>query len=230
MSHTSSYAARHFTLVNGRTSADAYVAACLNIGGDEGMGSPVPQFRLCDTDRREAHGRITWDAEHALNGSTSRFFSVAPVRLDVKASGECLLAVGTADFVRLNARPYRWVERVQVGAAAACGVPGRTFQWDLIELVFCYADGRAETYQSTCLPAVATEGRVRWAAQAPPQQRAELGGQYAEVFTGSRDVVGIRLRGQVTMRANEGAPASPLRAEDLQGRIAIFTDSSGGCG
>ena len=49
--------------------------------------------------------------------------------------------------------------------------------------------------------------------------------QYAEITTGTRDVVGIKLRGQVTLRANEGpAPACPLRPEDLQGQVAVFTD------
>jgi hypothetical protein len=191
------------------------------------VGRSVPQFSLCGADCHEAHGRLTWDADHARNGSASPFFSVAPVRLEVKASGECRLAVGTADFVSLSARPYRWVERVQVGASAGTRTLGRALQWDLIEVVFCYADGRTETCKSTCLPAVATGAGIRRAAQAAGPLPERLAGQYAEVVTGSREIAGLRLRGQVTLRANEGqGPPSPLLPEDLRGQIAIFTDAS----
>ena len=100
---------------------------------------------------------------------------------------------------------------------------------DLIEVVFCYADGRTETCRSNCLPAVATGAGVRRAAQAPQLKSERLPRQYAEVATGTRDVVGLKLRGQVTLRANEGpGTTSPLRPEDLQGRIAVFTDASRG--
>jgi len=229
MGHVSSLAPRQFALLNGQTSADPYLAAYLNVGERNAVGLSLPQFSLCDGARQEAHGRLTWDADHALNGSDSPFFSVAPVRLDMKSSGECLLAVGTADFVRLLTRPFQWIERVQVAALAGTGTPGRAFQWDLIELVFCYADGRTDTCRSNCLPAVATGASLRRSAQAPQMETDPLPQQYAEVVTGTRDVVALKLRGQVTLRANDGpATASPLRPEDLQGRIAVFTDASRG--
>jgi hypothetical protein len=227
MPHISSLAHRQFALLNGQPSAGPCVAAYLNVGARDGDGISVPQFALSDGGRREAHGRLTWDADHALNGSDSPFFSVAPVRLDMKSSGECLLAVGTADFVRLLTRPFQWIERVQVGALAGTGTPGRALQWDLIELVFCYADGRTETCRSNCLPAVASGARLRRSAQAPQSAARRLLEQYAEIATGTRDVVGLKLRGQVTLRANAGpGMSSPLRPQDLQGRIAVFTDAS----
>jgi hypothetical protein len=229
MPHISSMAPLRFALLNGQLSPDPYIAAFLNVGGREEDGS-VPQFGLCGAGRQAAHGRLTWDADHARSGSTSPFFSVAPVRLEVKPTGECLLAVGTADYVRLQTRPYRWIERVQVAARAGTRAPDRAIRWDLIEVVFCYTDGRTETCKSNCLPAVATGTRVRRAAQAPDvvAVAGRLPGQYAEVATGSREVAGIKLRGQVTLRANEGqaSPAVPLCPEDLQGQIAIFTDAS----
>ena len=230
MPHISSLAPLGFALVNGEMSPNAYVAAFLNVGDLSGAGGRVPQFGISDAICQETHGRLVWDADHARSGSTSPFFSVAPARLEVKSSGECLLAVGTADYVRLQTRPYRWIERVQVAARAGTRAPDRALRWDLIEVVFCYTDGRTETCKSTCLPAVATAARLRRAAQAPDAPVDRFPGQYAEVATGSREVCGIKLRGQVTLRANEGAaPASPLCPEDLRGQIAIFTDASGGC-
>ena len=227
MSHLSSLAPFRFGLLNGEMPPGPHLAARLNIGDAEGGGGTVPEFSLCGAGCDEACGRLIWDADHARNGRASPFFSVAPVRLEVKSSGECRLAVGTADFVSLLTRPYRWVERVQVGAAAGTRTPGRALQWDLIEVMFCFADGRTEMCRSTCLPAVTTGAGVRRAAQAPAALSERFAGQYAEVTTGSRDVCGIRLRGQVTLRANEGpAPAFPLCPQDLQGQIAIFTDAS----
>jgi len=228
MSHLSSLAPFRFGLVNGEMSPGACLAARFGVGDCEGGGQSLPQFSLCGAGCDEAHGRLIWDADHARNGRASPFFSVAPVRLEMKSSGECRLAVGTADFVSLLTRPYRWIERVQVGAAAGTRTPGRALHWDLLEVVFCYADGRIETCRSTCLPAVATGAGVRRAAQAPATMPERLAGQYAEATTGSRDVCGIKLRGQVTLRANEGpAGAYPLCPEDLRGQIAVFTDAYG---
>ena len=234
MGHMSSLAPLQFALLNGQTSPDPYVAAYLSVGNREDGGRFVPQFSLCDARRQESHGRLTWDADHARNGSASPFFSVAPVRLELKSSGECGLAVGTADYVSLQTRPCRWIERVQVAALAGTTTPSRALQWDLIELTFHYADGRTEVCRSTCLPRVATGERMRRSAQVPvpPPLPEQLPRQYAEIATGSRDVVGIKLRGQVTLRANEDlASAFPLRPDDLQGLVSVFTDtSSSGCG
>ena len=227
MGHISSLAHRQFALLNGSSSGDPFVTAYLTVGDGRGRDGSVPQFSLRDAGRAEAHGRLTWDADHDRNGGDSPFFSVAPVRLDLKADGECLLAVGTADFVRLMTRPYQWIERVQVAALAATATPGRVLQWDLIDLVFCHADGRTETCRSHCLPRVASGAGLRRPSQAPQSLGGQLHQQYAEVATGSRDVVGIRLRGQVTMRANEDpGPAFQLGPEDLRGQISVFTDAA----
>ena len=227
MAHTSSLAPLSFALLNGQAPADPSVSAYLALG-DGQVGGSFPEFGLCDAGRRSAHGRLTWDADHACNGSDSPFFSVAPVRLDLKSNGECRLAVGTADYVTLRTRPYQWIDTVQVAALAGTGTPGRSLRWDLIEIVFHYADGRTELCRSNCLPAVATGLSVRRAAQAPAAPHAPPPRQYAEISTGSHDVIGLKLRGQVTLRANESpSSAFPLGPEDLRGQIAVFTDA--GC-
>jgi len=234
MPHLSSGGGRPFALINGATSANPYITAMLSVGdyGGDGDGS-LPQFSLCDAREHAAHGRLMWDADHALNGSESPFFSVAPVRLEVKASGECRLAVGTADFVTLAARPYRWIDRVQIAAAIAeTGAPARAVRWDLIDVVLSYADGTSEKLESTCLPSVVSGGRERRAAQvATATANAPVAGQYAEMLVGSRDVVGLKLRGQVTLRANEGVPRGfALTPQDLRAQVSIFTDGSDGRG
>ena len=237
MPHLSSGGSRLFSLVNGGTSANPYVAAMLCVGdsgpsgeGEGEGGGTLPQFSLCAGNDQTAHGRLTWDADHARNGSESPFFTVAPVRLEVKASGECRLAVGTGDFVTLRARPYRWIERVQIAAAVAKAVtPARAVRWDLIDLVLSFDDGRAERFESACLPSVAGGGSVRRAAGASSAVTPSTpAGQYAELLIGSRDVVGLKLRGQVTLRANDdrelprGVALGPL---DLLGQVAVFTDT-----
>jgi hypothetical protein len=227
MPHISSLAYRSFALLNGETSPNPYVSASLSVGGGNDDARSFPQFTLCDAVRQTADGRLTWDADHLRNGSASPFFSVAPVRLDVKSSGECLLAVGTGDFVKLVTRPYRWIEKVQIAALAGTGAPGRIIQWDSIELAFTYADGRSDTCRSSCLPGVVTGRCVRRAAQASEAPRDQLPRQFAEISTGCRDVVGIKLRGQVTLRANDGAAGgTPLQPQDLQGQVLVFTDAS----
>jgi hypothetical protein len=158
------------------------------------------------------------------------------VRLDVKSDGECRLAVGTGDYIRLSTAPYRWIDRVQIAAVAGTDALERTLQWDLIEVAFRYADGRTETRRSNCLPRVATGAGLRRSAQAPGAgagalaaagAAAGLSQQFTEVVIGSRDVVEMKLRGQVTLRANDAAAvASPLGREDLQGKILVFTDAS----
>ena len=194
----------------------------------------MPQFSLSDASHHAAHGRLTWDADHLRNGSESPFFSVAPVRLEVKASGECLLAVGTGDFVKLQTRPYRWINKVQIAAAVAeIGAPARAVRWDLIDVMLSYGDGRTERFESACLPSVASGARLRRAAQAATAVASAepVAGQYAEMSMGGTDVVGLKLRGQVTLRANEGVPHGfALKPRDLLGQVSIFTDGSDSCG
>ena len=225
MAHVSSMAHLRFELINGDTAPGAHVTASLRVGENRDEPVVLPEFTIADARDRSEHGRLTWDADHRRNGPRSRFFSVAAVRLDVKSDGECHLSVGTGPFVRFNTSPYRWVERVQVTAAAGTLSPQRLIQWDWIELELCHADGHVETRQSSCLPRAATGSGARRSVQAAavPQQAAR---QYAELSTGSRGVVDLRLRGQVTLRANEApAGASPLGPEDLLGGILVFTDA-----
>lgn len=228
--HISSLAHKTFALLNGEASSNPSVFACFRVGDHGSAPDLSPQFTIADACRRAAHGRLTWDAGHRLNGQTSAFFSVAPVRLDVKADGECLLSVGTGDYVRLVTEPFGWVERVQVAAIAGTCAPERAMQWDSIEVIFRFADGTNETCTSSCLPRVVTGSRLRRAAQACGAAPARPPRQFADIATGARDVVGVSVRGQVTLRANESpGAASPLAADDLMGSILVFTDSTARC-
>jgi hypothetical protein len=227
MIHISSLAPLTFALLNSQPSAEPCIAAHLSVGDQRAEGFSTPQFGLRDAGSEPTYGRLTWDADHLLNGDSSPFFGVATVRLDVKSNGDCLLAVGTSDFVRLQARPYRWIEAVRLGAIAGTGAPGRSIQWDLIELAFCYGDGRVQTCRSNCLPSVTSGARVRRSSQAPGRLADRFPRQFAEVATGSQDVVGVKLRGQVTLRANEAHDvAFPLRPQDLQAHVEVFTDAA----
>jgi hypothetical protein len=225
MANVSSMAHLRFELINGDTAPGAHVQASLRVG-ENGDGPPLlPEFSIADAHHQSRHGRLTWDADHRRNGPESRFFSVAAVRLDVKSDGECLLSVGTGPFVRFTTAPYRWVERVQVAAAAGTLSPQRLIQWDWIDLELRHADGYVETRQSSCLPRAATSLGLRRAAQAGAA-RPQAARQYAQLTTGTRNVVDVKLRGQVTLRANDAAAgASPLGPEDLLGGILVFTDT-----
>jgi hypothetical protein len=234
MSHTSSFSFLRFELLNGQTSPDPHVAASLRIGGNGGEPAlaPAPEFSIAGAHKRARHGRLTWDADHQLGGPRSRFFSVAAVKLDVRADGQCLLSVGTSPFVRFMGAPYQWIDKVQVAAAAGTLTPQRWIQWDWIQLDLLHADGHCETRQSACLPKIATGSGIRRALQAPPagsshDARVSVAQQFAELSTGTRDVIGLKVRGQVTMRANDAAEAaSPLGREDLLGSVLVFTDAS----
>lgn len=224
MANVSSMAHLRFELINGDSAPGAHVTASLRVGENRDEPLALPEFTVADSLDRATHGRLTWDPDHRRNGPQSRFFSVAAVRLDLKSDGECLLAVGTTPFVRFTTSPYRWVERVQVAAAAGTLSPQRLIQWDWIELDLCHADGYVETRQSSCLPRAATNLGIRRAAQAGAA-RPQAARQYVQLTTGTNNVVDVKLRGQVTLRANDApAGASPLGPEDLLGGILVFTD------
>ena len=224
MAHVSSMAHLRFELINGDTAPGAHVTASLRVGDNGDDPQLSPEFSIDDAGARAQHGRLTWDADHRRNGPQSRFFSVAAVRLDMKWDGQCLLSVGTGPFVHFTTSPYRWIERVQIVAAARTLSPQRLIQWDWIELGLRRADGHVESRQSSCLPRAATSSAMRRAAQAG-EARPQVARQYAEYSTGSKDVVDLNLRGQVTLRANDApSESSPLGPEDLVGGILVFTD------
>jgi hypothetical protein len=229
MPHLSSDDYSLFALLNGAMSSHPFVTASLQVGENaSGVNSDQsPQYAVSSS-RESAHGRLVWDADHRRNGLTSPFFTVAPVRFHLKRD-ECLLSVGTADYLRASIAPYSWIERIQVGAITRTSAPSRTITWDFIEIDFCYRNGKNETHRSDCLPRVTTAAPVRRALQAQTP-RGSCPQQFTEISTHSREIVEIKLRGQVTLRANDhvSAPTWPLLAEDLQGRIHVFTDVSPG--
>jgi hypothetical protein len=228
MPHLSSDSVDLFVLLNGAMSPNPFVAASLQVGDRAGgSDSRSSQFAI-SAQRESAHGRLVWDPDHRRNGPASPFFSVAPVRFILK-SQECLLSVGTGDYLRMSTAPYRWIEKIQIGAITGTHAPGRAITWDFIEIDFGYAGGRTETHHSNCLPRVTTRAPLRRSIQA-----GDLPGaypqQFTEISTRSREIVEIKIRGQVTLRANDCAPDAtyPLLAEDLQGRIQVFTDPAAG--
>ena len=167
MPHMSSDASYSFVLLNGAMSPGAFVTAKLQVGMDEdGNDALVASQYAIAADQAEAYGRLVWDADHRHNGAASSFFSVAPVRTHLKPS-ECLLAVGTGDYLRLPTTPYRWIERIQVGAIAETEAASRALAWDFIEVEFSYGDGQfTKQSGSTCLPRAATRLPVRRSVQA----------------------------------------------------------------
>jgi hypothetical protein len=228
MPHISSTSYARFVLLNGAMSPHPFVTACLRVGGNGNVADarPSPEYTI-SAEREAVNGRLVWDADHRRNGLASSFFSVAPVKLRLNPA-ECLLSVGTGDYLCLPVTPYRWIEKIQVGAITGTEAPARTITWDFIEVDFSYTDGRTETQRSNCLPRVATGIPLRRSVQADDSRRRPYPQQFTEILTGSREVVEIKIRGQVTLRANDQATDGmcPLLAEDLQGRIQVFTDGA----
>jgi len=217
-----------FVLLNGAMSPNPFVTAHLRVGdnGAESTRGEAPEYSLFDN-RTVSHGRLVWDAEHRRNGAASSFFSVAPVRLHLKPA-ECLLSVGTGDFLQLPTAPYRWIERIQIGAMTSTGAPARTIKWDFIEVDFSYSNGRTETLRSHCLPRVETRVPLRRSARTEQTTPLRHPQQFTEISARSQEVTEVKIRGQVTLRANDQMPdtSCPLLAEDLLGTIQIFTDSA----
>jgi hypothetical protein len=213
-------------LLNGAMTPKAFVIASLRVG-DDGHSVTSPQITLA-SEREKTHGRLIWDPDHKRNGQASPFFSVAPVRFVLKA-GECLLSVGTSDYLRMPTAPYKWIEKIEIGAITGTIAPSRTITWDLIEIDFRFANGTTATRRSNCLPRVTTQVPLRRSMQASapsglyPQQ-------FAQIASYSKDVVEIKIRGQVTLRANDQRAdlMQPLGADDLQGCIQVFTDCQPG--
>jgi hypothetical protein len=230
MPHLSSDGSDVALVLQGAMSPDPFVAACLQIGGngDPAISSQSPEYAISNH-HGSAHGRLIWDPDHRRNGQVSPFFSVAPVRFHMKP-GECLLSVGTGDYLRTDIAAYRWIEKIQIGAVAASLAPARSIIWDLIEIDFTDASGRTETRRSACLPRATTAIPLRRSLQAEGTPRSPFPRQFAEFSARGRQVVEIKIRGQVTLRANDAGagPVYPLLAGDLQGRIHVFTDAGVG--
>jgi hypothetical protein len=226
MPHISSDGYDLFHLLNGAMSPNPFVAASLQVGDN---GTPTdsrfsPEFTIL-SQRDKAHGRLIWDPDHRRNGTASPFFTVAPVRFQLKPH-ECLLSVGTGDYLRTTTAPFRRIERIQIGAISGTHLPSRTITWDFLEIDFTDANGRTETHRSNCLPRVSSTPPLRRSVQADDRPR-EHPQQFTEISARSREIVEIKIRGQVTLRANDQSADAryPLLAEDLQGRIQVFTDS-----
>ena len=220
-------------LMMGATSPNPQVVADFRVGDNSSGADGLAEYLIGDGGGgHAARGHLTWDPGHGPGG-TEPFFSVAPVRLDVSPAG-CRWSVGTTDYIGFEAVPYKTIEKVQVVARSANKSQQRLLQWDALEVTVSYADGRLDVYQPPCLPRVSDARQLRRGAYAPagaPGGAGEDGAaalqQFTEICMHGGDVVGLKVRGQVTLRANHTrAGASPLGPDDLQGRILVFTDAA----
>lgn len=218
------------TLISGATSAAPHLVASFRVGDNSADPDGQHEYLLADGEgeqaRTLARGHLTWDPAYA--GTSSPFFSVAPVYLDVMP-GEVRWSVGTADFIPGLCKPYHRIEKIQVLALTGKDVPEGLVQWESIKVTFHYADGRHESYNSPCLPRASMAQSFRRPAGAPRSQTDTGRQQYAQISANGADVRRVQIRGQVTLRANDGGQATAaLRPDDLQGKILVFTDAARG--
>lgn len=212
-------------LFTGATSPKPQVVASFRFGDNSVRPAGASEYTLIgDTlqqSRSRTEGHLIWDPSYGAHGGA--FFSVAPVQLEV-TSGGAQWSVGTNQFIGCSCKPYEKIEKVQVVATAASGKPHRLVQWDVIEVTFHHADGRRESHVSACLPRVSTSQQARRSIRSMQASSKALQ-QFAEFTPMGGQVTGLQLRGVVTLKAADSQTANaPLRADDLQGRILVFTN------
>jgi hypothetical protein len=227
LSSSSSDGFSSFSMLNGDTSVEADFVASFRFGDNRAEQSGWHEYMVCDANGagESAQGHLVWDPLY--EGPGSPLFSVAPVRLDVSA-GEIRWSVGTNDFLVCKCKPFRSIDRIQVAALAGRSGHHRLVQWDLIDLTCHFADGGRDRRLSPCLPKAAGNQAMRRAKIAGPASPSPFHQQYTEISLKGAAVTRIQIRGQVTLRAEhqQGNDLSPLGADDLQGRILVFTDAA----
>ena len=216
-------------LLTGATAPNPQVVASFRFGDNSVQSRGPHEFAVAagtpHRSRGRAQGHLIWDPSYRGRGSA--FFSVAPVRLEVTL-GEVQWSVGTNQFISCACKPYERIEKIQVVATAANGAPHRLVQWDSLEVTLHHADGRSETHVSSCLPRVSTAQPPRRSVRSKPTSSAGALQQFAEITPVGGCVTGMQLRGVVRLKAGDpGTGAAPLRADDLQGRVLVFTNRAG---
>jgi hypothetical protein len=212
-----------FALLTGATAPKPNVVASFQFGDNKGGARGSHEYMVSASQpyqgRGPAKGHLIWDPGY-LSGKA--FFSIAPVHLDVSSKG-AQWAVGTNRFIGCSCRPFDRIEKIQVVATAANGTPDRLVQWDQLEVTFRHADGRSETHVSSCLPRACTAQPPRRSIRSKSTSSHVLQ-QIAEIVPVGGHVTAIQVRGVVTLKVGDDrSGAVKLRADDLQGRVLVFT-------
>lgn len=220
MNSSSSSGEIAFYMLTGKTAPDPDIVALFRIGDNDAKVSGAHEYVLCDGRGEDsgvlARGHLTWDP--AYSAGRAAFFTVAPVRLDVGPQG-VQWSVGTSEFIAGPFPRSRRIDKIQIAASAADAAPGRLVIWDWIEVTLQFEGGHHETHASPCLPKVSTTHPTRRAAGAPPAHGRALQ-QYVEICLHAEHVVGLQIRGQVTLRASHDS--APLGPDDLEGKVLVY--------
>lgn len=216
-------------LLTGDTSQGSRFIAAFRVGDNSARPDGIHEYLLAESDGGDrALGSLVWDASH--DTPDSAFFSVAQVILDVTAE-RVAWAVGTSDFISIVPNPkFKNISKVEIAAAVGSHHLNRMVRWDSIDVTFfCDGQGYYEHFSSPCLPHLAvTPAKPRRAAQAGNEEQGTGAlQQFVEILPNDDNVTRVHIRGQITLRANSaGTSRSGLKADDLQGKIVVFTDLS----
>ncbi len=212
----------------GDTSDDPNTVASFRIGDSIASRQSGYEYLLEQQvdDRLEpqASGQLVWDPDYAMHGGP--LAATAQVRLDVSAS-EARWSVGTNAYLISPAARFKFIRKLQIVARAQTQVPHCLVQWDVLEVILHFPGGGKAAYVSPCVPKVVTGGQTRRAEQAPRERPAHFIQQFTEILLHRTDVSNLQVRGLVTLRADKREPrADRLGANDLQGKVLVFTDES----
>jgi len=212
----------------GDTSGDPDVVASFRIGDSITAGEGGYEFlleqRVDDRPAAEARGQLVWDPDYALHGGP--LLGIAQVRLDISPA-EARWSVGTHAYLNAPGKRFKFIRKLQVVARAQTQIPDCRVQWDFLEVIVYFTGGGKAAYVSPCLPKVVTSGQTRRAEQAPQHKPSRFLQQFTEVLLHRRDVSHLQVRGLVTLAAEKREPrAARLGANDLQGKVLVFTDKS----
>lgn len=215
-------------LLTGDTSPASRFIASFRVGDNSARPDGVHEYLLAESDgEAKALGNLVWDASHEM--ADSPFVSVAQVILDVKTD-RVKWAVGTTDFISIVPSPrFKNIRKIEIAAAVGSRELHRMVRWDSIEVTFfCDGQGYYEHFSSPCLPHVATSlAKPRRGAHAADEDQGTGAlQQFVEISPNDDNVTRVHIRGQISLRANSGGAGSELNADDLQGKILVFTDLS----
>jgi len=197
--------------------------------GDNNAPGGAAEYTLAAGEDRRAEGRLIWDVTHGVQRSKP-FRSVAMVHFEMRPAC-CRWSVGTAGFIECDPGPYGAVQRVLLVAAVKQSPAPRVLQWDWADFTLEYGDGRREQFSLAALPRASSGQTTRRSVFGAPAQHdggaaapsRRVVQQYASISTSASNVVGVSVTGQVLLRANDSTCCDALSADDLQGKVLVFT-------